>query len=70
MRGFDATVDVLFDGRKASIASVVGLLGLGAGEGATVELVGRGAHAQQAVDAVEHERCAKHTAKSRKSRHG
>lgn len=55
MRGFDATVDVLFDGRKASIASVVGLLGLGAGEGATVELVGRGAHAQQAVDAVEHE---------------
>ncbi|KWO44068.1 PTS glucose transporter subunit IIA [Burkholderia sp. MSMB1459WGS] len=55
VRGFDATVDVLFDGRKASIASVVGLLGLGAGEGATVELVGRGAHAQQAVDAVEHE---------------
>ena len=54
-RGFDATVDVLFDGRKASIASVVGLLGLGAGEGATVELVGRGAHAQQAVDAVERE---------------
>ena len=55
VRGFDATVDVLFDGRKASIASVVGLLGLGAGEGATVELVGRGAHAQQAIDAVEHE---------------
>ncbi|AOI79712.1 phosphoenolpyruvate--protein phosphotransferase [Burkholderia sp. NRF60-BP8] len=55
VRGFDATVDVLYDGRKASIASVVGLLGLGAGEGATVELVGRGAHAQQAVDAVEHE---------------
>jgi len=54
-RGFDATVDVLFDGRKASIASVVGLLGLGAGEGATVELVGRGAHAQQAVEAVERE---------------
>ncbi|KVL14615.1 phosphoenolpyruvate--protein phosphotransferase [Burkholderia sp. MSMB1826] len=55
VRGFDAAVDVLYDGRKASIASVVGLLGLGAGEGATVELVGRGAHAQQAVDAVEHE---------------
>ncbi|RQU72501.1 phosphoenolpyruvate--protein phosphotransferase [Burkholderia cenocepacia] len=54
-RGLDASVDVLFDGRKASIASVVGLLGLGAGEGATVELVGRGAHAQQAVDAVERE---------------
>ncbi|CAB3762895.1 PTS glucose transporter subunit IIA [Burkholderia sp. MSh2] len=55
VRGFDASVDVLFDGRQASIASVVGLLGLGAGEGATVVLVGRGAHAQQAVDAVEHE---------------
>ncbi|RQV17989.1 phosphoenolpyruvate--protein phosphotransferase [Burkholderia cenocepacia] len=55
VRGLDASVDVLFDGRKASIASVVGLLGLGAGEGATVELVGRGAHAQQAVDAVERE---------------
>ena len=54
VRGFDATVDVLFDGRKASIASVVGLLGLGAGEGATVELVGRGARAA-AIDAVEHE---------------
>ncbi|WP_321924363.1 phosphoenolpyruvate--protein phosphotransferase [Burkholderia sp. BCC1998] len=55
VRGFDATVDVQFDGRKASIASVVGLLALGAGEGATIELIGRGAHAQQAVDAVEHE---------------
>ncbi|KVE65415.1 phosphoenolpyruvate--protein phosphotransferase [Burkholderia vietnamiensis] len=55
VRGFDATVDVQFDGRHASIASVVGLLGLGAGEGATVELIGRGAHAQQAVDAVARE---------------
>ncbi|WP_175898345.1 phosphoenolpyruvate--protein phosphotransferase [Burkholderia vietnamiensis] len=55
VRGFDATVDVRFDGRHASIASVVGLLGLGAGEGATVELIGRGAHAQQAVDAVARE---------------
>ncbi|HDR9200298.1 TPA: phosphoenolpyruvate--protein phosphotransferase [Burkholderia vietnamiensis] len=55
VRGFDATVDVQFDGRHASIASVVGLLGLGAGEGATVVLIGRGAHAQQAVDAVARE---------------
>jgi len=55
VRGIDATVDVQFDGRKASITSVVGLLGLGAGEGATIELIGRGAHAQQAVEAVEHE---------------
>ncbi len=54
-RGLDAHVDVHFDGRKAPIESVVGLLGLGAGELATIELVGRGAHAQQAVDAVAHE---------------
>ncbi|EMH3227897.1 phosphoenolpyruvate--protein phosphotransferase, partial [Burkholderia multivorans] len=51
-RGHDAHVEVHFDGRKAPIESVVGLLGLGAGERATVVLVGRGAHAQQAVDAV------------------
>ncbi|MDR8821084.1 Phosphoenolpyruvate-protein phosphotransferase [Burkholderia pseudomultivorans] len=44
-----------FDGRKAPIESVVGLLGLGAGERATIELVGRGAQAQQAVDAVANE---------------
>ncbi|ABI88438.1 phosphoenolpyruvate-protein phosphotransferase [Burkholderia ambifaria AMMD] len=55
VRGIDATVDVQFDGRKASITSVVGLLGLGAGEGATIELIGRGAYAQQAVEAVERE---------------
>ncbi|MGZ2746122.1 phosphoenolpyruvate--protein phosphotransferase [Burkholderia stagnalis] len=54
-RGLDAHVDVHFDGRKAPIESVVGLLGLGAGELATIELVGRGAHAQQAIDAVAHE---------------
>ncbi|KVO58078.1 phosphoenolpyruvate--protein phosphotransferase [Burkholderia stagnalis] len=54
-RGLDAHVEVHFDGRKAPIESVVGLLGLGAGELATIELVGRGAHAQQAVDAVAHE---------------
>ncbi|OXH83954.1 hypothetical protein CA831_31935, partial [Burkholderia multivorans] len=51
-RGHDAHVEVHFDGRKAPIESVVGLLGLGAGERATVVLVARGAHAQQAVDAV------------------
>ncbi|MEB2569167.1 phosphoenolpyruvate--protein phosphotransferase [Burkholderia multivorans] len=37
-RGHDAHVEVHFDGRKAPIESVVGLLGLGAGERATVVL--------------------------------
>ncbi|MDR5730923.1 phosphoenolpyruvate--protein phosphotransferase [Caballeronia sp. LZ025] len=51
-RGIDAKVEVRYQGRKASVESVVGLLGLGAGEGATIELVGMGAQAQEAVDAV------------------
>jgi len=51
-RGFDAKVEARFNGRKAPIESVVGLLGLGAGEGATIELLGVGAQAAAAVEAV------------------
>jgi multiphosphoryl transfer protein len=51
-RGFDAKVEVRFNGRKAPIESVVGLLALGAGEGSTVELLGVGAQAAAAVEAV------------------
>jgi phosphoenolpyruvate-protein phosphotransferase len=54
-RGLDARVEVRYDGRKAPIESVVGLLGLGAGEGATVEILGVGAQATAAVDAVARE---------------
>jgi phosphoenolpyruvate-protein phosphotransferase len=54
-RGFDARVEVRYEGRKAAIESVVGLLGLGAGEGATVELLGVGPQAQAAIDAIAHE---------------
>ncbi|KXU90189.1 PTS glucose transporter subunit IIA [Paraburkholderia monticola] len=54
-RGFDARVEVRYDGRKAPIESVVGLLGLGAGEGASIELLGVGPQAQAAVDAVADE---------------
>lgn len=54
-RGIDARVEVRYGERKAAIESVVGLLGLGAGEGATVELVGMGREAQKAVDAVANE---------------
>ncbi|MFM0037414.1 phosphoenolpyruvate--protein phosphotransferase [Paraburkholderia strydomiana] len=54
-RGFDARVEVRYEGRKAAIESVVGLLGLGAGEGASVELLGVGPQAQAAVDAIAHE---------------
>jgi multiphosphoryl transfer protein len=55
VRGIDARVEVRYGERKAAIESVVGLLGLGAGEGATIELVGIGKEAQRAVDAVASE---------------
>ncbi|MEM5315722.1 phosphoenolpyruvate--protein phosphotransferase [Paraburkholderia sp. JHI869] len=55
VRGIDARVEVRFGERKSAIESVVGLLALGAGEGATVELVGIGNEAQRAVDAVANE---------------
>jgi phosphocarrier protein FPr len=54
-RGFDARVEVRFNGRKAPVESVVGLLGLGAGEGATVEILGIGGEAAAAVEAVANE---------------
>jgi phosphocarrier protein FPr len=54
-RGLDARVEVRFEGNKAAIESVVGLLGLGAGQGATVEIVGIGAQAGAAVEAVVRE---------------
>jgi len=54
-RGFDARVEVRFNGRKAPVESVVGLLGLGAGEGATVEIHGIGGEATAAVEAVANE---------------
>ncbi len=55
VRGIDARVEVRFGERKSAIESVVGLLALGAGEGATIELVGIGSDAQRAVDAVANE---------------
>ncbi len=55
VRGIEARVEVRFGERKAAIESVVGLLALGAGEGATIELVGMGREAQKAVDAVANE---------------
>ena len=51
-RAFAAQVEVHYEGRKAPIQSVVGLLGLGAGEGSSVELVATGDDAQAALDAV------------------
>lgn len=55
VRALQARVEVHHDGRHANVESVVGLLGLGAGEGATVELIGSGRDAAQAVEAVARE---------------
>ncbi len=55
VRGLQAQVEVHHDGRHANVQSVVGLLGLGAGEGAKVEIVGTGRDAAQAVEAVARE---------------
>ncbi|WP_246796033.1 phosphoenolpyruvate--protein phosphotransferase [Burkholderia perseverans] len=54
-RGLDARVHIHFGERRAAIESVVGLLALGAGEGAVIELVGVGPQAAQAVDAIAEE---------------
>lgn len=54
-RGLDAKVHVHFGERKAAIESVVGLLALGAGEGAVIELVGVGPQAAEAVNAIAEE---------------
>ncbi|AQV92634.1 phosphoenolpyruvate--protein phosphotransferase [Cupriavidus necator] len=55
VRGLDATVALHYGGRQASLASLVALLGLAAGEGATVELVASGRDAGAALDAAARE---------------
>ncbi len=55
VRRLEAHVEVHHDGRRANVESVVSLIGLGAGQGATVELVGTGRHAALAVDEVARE---------------
>ncbi|WP_354687005.1 phosphoenolpyruvate--protein phosphotransferase [Cupriavidus necator] len=54
-RGLDASLVLHYDGRQANLASLVALLGLAAGEGATVELVATGRDAGAALAAVAHE---------------
>jgi phosphocarrier protein FPr len=54
-RGFDARVEVSHGTRRANVQSVVALMGLGAGQGATVEVHGRGPDAYEAVEAVVRE---------------
>jgi len=52
VRGFDARVELHFNGRSAALESVVALMTLDASEGELLELRGHGPQAAQALDAV------------------
>jgi len=49
---FNAPVDVLRDGQTVSARSIMGLMMLGAGMGATIELRAEGWDAREALDAL------------------
>jgi phosphocarrier protein len=49
---FGASVDVLRDGQIVSARSIMGLMMLGAGPGAEIELRGEGWDAKEALDAL------------------
>jgi len=49
---FDASVDVVRDGQTVSARSIMGLMMLGAGCGATIELRAEGWGAKEALDAL------------------
>jgi phosphocarrier protein HPr len=49
---YGASVDVLRDGQVVSARSIMGLMMLGAGKGAELELQGDGWDAKEAVDAL------------------
>jgi phosphocarrier protein HPr len=49
---FGASIDVLRDGQTVSARSIMGLMMLGAGRGATIELRAEGWDAKEALDAL------------------
>jgi phosphocarrier protein len=49
---FDASVDVLKDGQVISARSIMGLMMLGAGMGATIELRAQGWDSREALEAL------------------
>ena len=49
---FDASVDVVRDGQSVPARSIMGLMMLGAGKGATIELRAEGWDAKEALDAL------------------
>jgi phosphocarrier protein len=49
---FGSSVDVVKDGQDVSARSIMGLMMLGAGQGATIELRAEGPDAKEALDAL------------------
>jgi phosphocarrier protein HPr len=49
---FDSSIDVLRDGQSVPARSIMGLMMLGAGKGATIELRADGWDAKEALDAL------------------
>jgi phosphocarrier protein len=49
---FGASVDVIKDGQDVSARSIMGLMMLGAGQGASIELRAEGPDAKEALDAL------------------
>lgn len=49
---FGAAVEVLKDGQSVAARSIMGLMMLGAGQGATIELRAEGWDAREAIDAL------------------
>jgi phosphocarrier protein len=49
---FGASVDVIKDGQSVSARSIMGLMMLGAGQGATIEVKAEGWDAKEALDAL------------------
>jgi len=49
---FDSSIDVIRDGQSVPARSIMGLMMLGAGKGATIELCAEGWDAKEALDAL------------------
>lgn len=49
---YAAQVQVLYDGQSVAAASIMGLMMLGAGQGATISLLAEGTQADMALDAL------------------
>ncbi|ABJ56585.1 phosphocarrier protein HPr [Oenococcus oeni] len=50
---FDSKLTLKYDGKEVNLKSIMGVMSLGAGKGAKIEIVADGGDAQAALDGVE-----------------